>query len=93
LARKRSPDPKTPEPTGATVGYEARLWQMADAAIVANLKELGFGDVFERQLQSPVRAIVSPPFIMEGPRGHDERSEQHGDPGRTTPWVGSTARF
>ena len=36
---------------GATVGYEAQLWQMADAlrgsmdaAITANLKELGYDD-------------------------------------------------
>ena len=43
--------PSNTEGNGATIGYEAALWQMADAlrgsmdaAIDANLKALGFGD-------------------------------------------------
>ena len=37
------------EDNGATTGYEAELWQMADAvrldeAIAANLEKLGFGE-------------------------------------------------
>ena len=43
--------PSNAEGNGATTGYEAELWQMADAlrgsmdaAIAANLEKLGYGE-------------------------------------------------
>lgn len=82
---KRKNNAKTPEASGATVGYEAQLWQMADA-LRGSDGQIAHGDTFHNDRHPDLKAdfiLANPPFnnsVWGGERLADDPHWQYGTP-------------